>query len=101
MIDEELNLRIRFLLGKARNLVYYASIDTRPRVTYIHVVRGLRKNLKEVLASFPTPEPPEYQKLHTLFLEIIRSIDSKIQAPSCKKYILETLKPILELGGII
>lgn len=91
-----MTLKIRFVLAKARNLVYYASIDSRPRVTYIHVVRSLREDLKEALSEFPVPEPEEYKILHSMFLEIIRSIDPKIKSSECKSYILETLAPILE-----
>ena len=91
-----LEMKIGFVLAKARNLVYYASIDSRPRVTYIHIVRELRKDLKKVLSEFPVPENKEYKILHSMFLEIIRSINSKIKSSECKSYILETLAPILD-----
>ena len=85
------NIRYKRVLYKARNIVYYYSIDTRPRSVYLHVIREMRNEMKELLSVFP-PESPEYQKL----LEIIRACPQKIKEDEVENYVLGILKPTIE-----
>lgn len=86
--------KIGFVLAKARNLVYYVSIDTRPRATYIHAVRELREEMKSILGDLVGTD------LYNILLDIIRSCPKKITAEQCKPWIIGTLKQKLEEYGI-
>jgi len=79
-----------FLLAKARNLCYYCSIDTRPRATYIHIVRSLRKDMKKVLSQLEQGTD-EFNYV----LELIKSCPQKIKAEECRDYIINKLTPLI------
>lgn len=82
---------ITLFLSKLRNLVYYRSIDERPRVTYIHVVRGVRKEAIELIKTMDIES-----KEAGLLKKVIESINPKIKTEECTEYILVTLKGILD-----
>ena len=80
---------------RARNIVYYYSIDTRPRSVYLHVIREMRNDMKLLLSEYP-PESPEYCKL----LEIIRACPQKIKEDEVEDYILGILGPQIKSIGV-
>jgi hypothetical protein len=79
------------LMYRARNIVYYYSIDTRPRSVYLHVIREMRNDMKTLLAEYP-PESVQYQTL----LSIVRECPQKIKEDEVEEYVLGTLKPTIE-----
>lgn len=81
--------KYELVLAKARNLCYYFSIDTRPRSTYIHIVRKIRSEMKALLSDFEVGSP-EYEKL----LGIVRSCPQKIKTEECEDFIMNTLRPV-------
>lgn len=99
MGKKELNFRIDLVLAKARNIYYYFCLDTRERVTYMHIVRNLRKNLIEVLNLIPNI--PEYLEIRDYLLEMIRSIDPKIGTDDCGLFITGKLAELLKKRNLI
>jgi hypothetical protein len=79
------------LMYRARNIVYYYSIDTRPRSVYLHVIREMRNDMKTLLAEYP-PESVQYQTL----LSIVRECPQKIKEDEVEDYVLGVLKPTVE-----
>ena len=92
MTNEELELRIRFLIGNYRNLVYYCGLDTSERSTYIHQVRKFRKKAQDLIDIIP---PGMYQNQKELFERIIQSCPVKIKTQDCKSWIMGTLSSLL------
>ena len=97
MNKEELDIKIRFLIGNYRNLVYYCSIDLSERSTYIHQVRKFRKKAVDLLSSMPDLDT--YDASRKLFTRIINSCNPKIKTVECPGWILGTLNNILEEEG--
>lgn len=83
MTGEDLKKRALQLFAKGRNIIYYKSIDDRPRAQYMHVLRNYRKEIKEFL---------EEKGASNLFLfntlkGILNMIPSKIKTEECDKII--------------
>jgi hypothetical protein len=62
---------------------------------YIHSVRLLRDELKEVLSELPAGE------LYDFILGLIRSCPKKITEEECKPWINESLRPALIGYGVL
>ena len=77
------------VMSKARNICYYFSIDTRPRSIYMHVIRELREEMKELLGELDK-NSPEYAQI----LSLIRACSQKIKTEECEDYIMNTLRPL-------
>lgn len=90
MNENELDFRIRILLAKARNLYYYTSLITSPRIQLMHPVRGFRKNCVDLLRIIPEGNM-KYEFTRTWLLEVIRSISPKITSEECKPWIINIL----------
>ena len=98
MSEDELDLRIRFLIGNYRNLVYYRSIDLSERSTYIHQVRGYRKKAIFILSEIPRNNP-KYEGVVSLLSKIVSSCNPKIKTEECTQWIQEVLAKYLEIYG--
>ena len=94
-MEEELDLRIRFLLGNYRNLIYYRSIDLSERSTYIHQVRGFRKKAIRLLGEIPRKNP-KYTRIISLFSRIVASCNPKIKAEECTDWIFGPLSECIK-----
>lgn len=79
---------------RVRNIVYYYSIDTRPRSVYLHVIRRMRSDMKSLLSEY-SPDSEEYK----ILLEFIRNCPQKIKEEEVEDYILGVLKPSIERYG--
>jgi len=78
----------RRITAKARNICYYYSIDTRPRATYMHIIRSFRNEMKEVLRTLEEGTE-EYRYL----LDMIKECPKSIKEEECREYIMEKLRP--------
>lgn len=87
MNKEELSFLINTTLSKGWNIIYYRTIDDRPRATYIHVVREFRKQLLNVVAFLS--DDPEYKRVKDLMLDLIRAINPKVKTDECMGTIIE------------
>lgn len=74
--------------------MYYYNIDTRPRSVYMHVIREMRNDMKNLLAEYPI-ESEQYQTL----LSIVRECPQKIKEDEVENYVLGILKPTIERLG--
>lgn len=88
------------LVAKARNVIYYRSIDTRDRSasSYFHITRLLRSDAKNLTNLF-TEENERNSKEFSFLLDLIRSIDPKIKSEDCDEFINTTLKNLLTKFG--
>ena len=69
MNEQEIEFKIKCLIARGRNIVYYRRIDNRPRCQYIHVVRSYRKDVREL--SLSLPDEGEYRIYKRLFKIVI------------------------------
>lgn len=81
MESSELNALLTIALAKGKNIVYYRTIDDRPRATYIHVLRDYRKQLLETVVLLP--DTPEYTKPRTVMMSLINLISPKVKTEEC------------------
>lgn len=86
-----IDLNFKRVLYKARNIVYYYSIDTRPRSVYLHVIREMRNEMKALLSEYDS-ESEQYK----ILLSIIRECPQKIKEDEVEGYVLGILKPTIE-----
>lgn len=73
------------VLSKGRNIVYYRTIDDRPRATYIHVLRDYRKQLLNTVVLLPD----EYSEDKSIMLSLIKVIDPKVKTEECMGTIIK------------
>ena len=85
---------IQLAILKGRNIIYYRERDTRERCQYIHVVRGYRKTLVDLMKTMPTTHP-NYQ----MFSELVNVINPKVKSEGCIQTILD-MKAIFEKYNI-
>lgn len=87
MNEQELDFRIRCILARIRNIIYYRRIDNRPRCQYIHVVRGLRQDTRTL--SLSLPDIDKYSEIKELFGKIVRTIPPKVKSEECEEVIMK------------
>lgn len=87
MNEQELDFRIHCLMCRGRNIVYYRRIDNRPRSQYMHVVRGLRKDVMAVLENIPEGNP-KYSEIVEKFTRVVDMIDPKVKSIDCEEAIM-------------
>lgn len=75
--------RISWLYAKGRNIIYYRSIDDRPRAQYMHILRDFRKEAKELLDKGSISDP--YTK--NAIEGIINLIPPKVKTEECDEVI--------------
>lgn len=75
-----------FVYAKGRNLVYYRELDlgTRPRATYIHILREFRKEVAQVIKEIYSTDP-----YFGLFSDILACVPEKPKTKECDRYILK------------
>lgn len=95
MSEDELDLRIRFLMGNYRNLIYYRSIDLSERSTYIHQVRGYRKKAVGILSEIPRNNS-KYDRVSSFLNKIVASCNPKIKTEECTDWIMNVLSKFME-----
>lgn len=88
MDEEDIQQRVRYIKAKIRNIPYYWEYDeslgeSRSRKQYIHVLRGLRKQLLGLVEE--TIDEKDLEK----FKEIIELIPPKVKTEECKDVILK------------
>ncbi len=75
----EKELKIKLAIAKARNIVYYRSIDERPRAQYLHVLREYRDQLLDlVLDPDPSPEIDLLRRILSVLPVKVKSSDTDI-----------------------
>lgn len=87
MNEQEIDFRIRCLIARGRNIVYYRRIDNRPRSQYIHVVREYRKDVRNL--SISLPENSKYGEIKEMLKKIVVSIPPKVKSEDCEEVIMK------------
>lgn len=87
MNEQEIEFRVRCLIARGRNIIYYRRIDNRPRGQYIHAVRGYRKDVREL--SLSLPDEDKYKEYKELFKRIVLAIPPKVKSNDCEEIIME------------
>ena len=101
MNEQEINFKIRCILARGRNIVYYRRIDNRPRCQYIHVVRSFRQDVREL--SLSLPDDSKYSDLKEMFKRIVLTIPPKAKSEDCEEIIMKVAEIIMtpeELNSI-
>lgn len=93
MNEQEIEFKIKCLIARGRNIVYYRRIDNRPRCQYIHVVRSYRKDVREL--SLSLPDEGEYRIYKRLFKMIVLAIPPKAKSVDCEEYIMAIAEILL------
>lgn len=86
MNEQEIEFRIRCLLARGRNIIYYRRIDNRPRSQYIHAVRDYRKDVRNLSLSLPDEE--KYREIKETFKKIVLAIPPKVKSDDCEEMIM-------------
>lgn len=94
MNKQELDFKIKCIISRGKNIIYYRKIDNRPRCQYIHVVRLFRKDLKELLSSIPDNDS-KYLRIKELLIKVIQVIPLKVKSEDCEKVIMEFAKILM------
>lgn len=90
MDDRELlRQRVSFLFFRGRNIIYYKSIDDRPRAQYMHVLRNLREDAKDLLQEFSenTVLDKEIIEMKVFLKSILSIIPVKVKTEECESII--------------
>lgn len=90
MDDRELlRQRVSFLFFRGRNIIYYKSIDNRPRAQYMHVLRNLREDAKDLLQEFSdnTVLDKEIIEMKVFLKSILSIIPVKVKTEECESII--------------
>lgn len=90
MNDRELlRQRVSFLFFRGRNIIYYKSIDDRPRAQYMHVLRNLREDAKNLLQEFSenTVLDKEIIEMKVFLKSILSIIPVKVKTEECESII--------------
>lgn len=90
MNDRELlRQRVSFLFFRGRNIIYYKSIDDRPRAQYMHVLRNLREDAKDLLQEFSenTVLDKEIIEMKVFLKSILSIIPVKVKTEECESII--------------
>lgn len=90
--EQAIDFKLRCLIARGRNIVYYRRIDDRPRGQYIHVVRTYRKDAVNLLSQMPE-DYEKYKDARELLTKIIDTINPKVKSDDCE----ETIMDIAEL----
>lgn len=93
MNEQEADFRIRCLLARGRNIVYYRRIDDRPRGQYIHAVRDYRKDVRNLSLSLPDNE--KYKEIKETLKKIVLAIPPKVKSVDCEEYIMAIAEIIM------
>lgn len=84
---DNIDIRFNFAMCKCRNIIYYMSIEDRPRATYIHIVRDLRKTFVEILENLQRDDS-RYDTAKT----IVSMINPKVRKENCYSTMMEINK---------
>ena len=90
---EEIDWKVRFTLGKGRNIAYYRLIDDRPRCQYIHIMRKYRQEVFGLIKSIRDSGLSEmYSDILEKFERIVSLINPKIKSDECFEVAMELNK---------
>ena len=93
MDREELKKQFGYAFAKYDNIVYYMSIDDRPRAVYMHVIRDLKDKLKELISLVPKNDNYFSDDYH-LAVKIYFGIPDKIKTEECRG-VIEQIEHII------
>lgn len=101
---DQLLLRIRFVNGKIRNVVYYWDLDekmgeARSRRNYMFALSTLRRQLVELVEDLKNqPSKENWEKMILRFSNIISLIPADLKTDGCREVIHSLRKNEQESG---
>lgn len=88
----DLNVEVIRIIARTRNLVLFSKTDTRPRSQYIHILRSLKKEIRDLIS------PNDFfRKDFDDILDLIKSADRSNQIAFA--YLIDVFQAIPEKVG--
>lgn len=77
---DDIEFRVKSLIGKGKNMVYYKTIDTRPNANYFLILREYRKELNDMIFDISLSHTGKFEEEKQLFRRLYEVIPHKVKS---------------------